>query len=293
MKLASCKYLDGLPTSGNKLGRAFRDLEWEEPRTRIWLSALSKGALGLDFYWLLLRRRRSESSRRTALTLSDSQITLTLALWRWCWRSLESELNLVASDLGKIRRNKLHIYIYIYVLLGPWFFCFLWLVGWLLPSSLAYWLTHFLSMLLLWCNMRYFLHDVRVVRLPRHGASAQSCQDRPQDIILSPSSEWGASCPVGVGVSCSADRQAKVGDWKVVARKAGKTAMIFWETLRCAKGQIRDLTISWWGQNHRGRRFPRKAGDRPCQVGSLGLLSVFLSMTESRRCRWPWRKITK
>jgi len=34
---------------------------------------------------------------------------------------------------------------------------------------------------------KYFCHDVRVVRLPRHGAS----------------------CPVGIGVSCSADRQAK------------------------------------------------------------------------------------
>jgi len=33
---------------------------------------------------------------------------------------------------------------------------------------------------------KYFCHDVRVVRLPRHGAS----------------------CPVGLGVSCSADRQA-------------------------------------------------------------------------------------
>lgn len=32
---------------------------------------------------------------------------------------------------------------------------------------------------------KYFCHDVRVIRLPRHGAS----------------------CPVGVGVSCSADRQ--------------------------------------------------------------------------------------
>ena len=32
---------------------------------------------------------------------------------------------------------------------------------------------------------KYFCHDVRVVRLPRHGAS----------------------CPVGIGVSCSADRQ--------------------------------------------------------------------------------------
>ncbi len=28
-KLASARYLDGLPTSGNALGRAFRDLEWE------------------------------------------------------------------------------------------------------------------------------------------------------------------------------------------------------------------------------------------------------------------------
>lgn len=34
---------------------------------------------------------------------------------------------------------------------------------------------------------KYFCHDVRIIRLPRHGAS----------------------CPVGVGVSCSADRQAK------------------------------------------------------------------------------------
>lgn len=34
---------------------------------------------------------------------------------------------------------------------------------------------------------KYFAHDVRVIRLPRHGAS----------------------CPIGLGVSCSADRQAK------------------------------------------------------------------------------------
>lgn len=33
---------------------------------------------------------------------------------------------------------------------------------------------------------KYFAHDVRVIRLPRHGAS----------------------CPIGIGVSCSADRQA-------------------------------------------------------------------------------------
>jgi fumarate hydratase class I len=34
---------------------------------------------------------------------------------------------------------------------------------------------------------KYFCHDVRVIRLPRHGASL----------------------PIGLGVSCSADRQAK------------------------------------------------------------------------------------
>ena len=34
---------------------------------------------------------------------------------------------------------------------------------------------------------KYFCHDVRVIRLPRHGAS----------------------CPIGIGVSCSADRQIK------------------------------------------------------------------------------------
>ena len=33
---------------------------------------------------------------------------------------------------------------------------------------------------------KYFCHDVRVIRLPRHGAS----------------------CPIGIGVSCSTDRQA-------------------------------------------------------------------------------------
>jgi fumarate hydratase, class I len=34
---------------------------------------------------------------------------------------------------------------------------------------------------------KYFCHDIRVIRLPRHGAS----------------------CPVGIGVSCSADRNIK------------------------------------------------------------------------------------
>ena len=79
VKLASCRYLDSLPTSGNELGRAFRDLELEE--------------------------KVHELTRRTG----------------------------IGAQFGG----------------------------------------------------KYFCHDVRVIRLPRHGAS----------------------CPVGIGVSCSADRQ--------------------------------------------------------------------------------------
>jgi fumarate hydratase class I len=79
VKLASCRYLDGLPTAGNELGRAFRDLELEEQVHRI----TQKTGIGAQF------------------------------------------------------------------------------------------------------GGKYFCHDVRVIRLPRHGASL----------------------PVGIGVSCSADRQ--------------------------------------------------------------------------------------
>ncbi len=81
VKLASARYYDNLPTSGNELGRAFRDIE------------------------------------------------------------LEKELLQMAYDIG----------------LGAQF------------------------------GGKYFAHDVRVIRLPRHGAS----------------------CPVGMGVSCSADRNIK------------------------------------------------------------------------------------
>ncbi|HEY4635916.1 MAG TPA: fumarate hydratase, partial [Rhodospirillales bacterium] len=80
VKLASCRYLDSLPTKGNAWGQAFRDLEWEE-------------------------------------------------------------------KVHKLTRN---------MGIGAQF------------------------------GGKYFCHDVRVIRLPRHGAS----------------------CPVGIGVSCSADRQA-------------------------------------------------------------------------------------
>ncbi|MBZ4651581.1 MAG: fumA [Proteiniphilum sp.] len=81
VKLASAKYYDNLPTEGNELGRAFRDLE------------------------------------------------------------LEERLKKASEELG----------------LGAQF------------------------------GGKYFAHDVRVIRLPRHGAS----------------------CPVGMGVSCSADRNIK------------------------------------------------------------------------------------
>jgi fumarate hydratase class I len=79
VKLASCRWLDSLPTTGNELGRAFRDLE--------------------------LEKQVHELTRRTG----------------------------IGAQFGG----------------------------------------------------KYFCHDVRVIRLPRHGAS----------------------CPVGIGVSCSADRQ--------------------------------------------------------------------------------------
>lgn len=81
VKLASTKYLDGLPTTGNEHGRAFRDLELEQKL----LEAAQKLGIGAQF------------------------------------------------------------------------------------------------------GGKYFAHDVRVIRLPRHGAS----------------------CPVGMGVSCSADRNIK------------------------------------------------------------------------------------
>ena len=80
VKLASCRYLDGLPTAGSESGHAYRDLEWEQR---------------------ILQMTR--------------------------------EMGIGAQFGGK-----------------------------------------------------YFCHDVRVIRLPRHGAS----------------------CPIGIGVSCSADRQA-------------------------------------------------------------------------------------
>ncbi|ORC90266.1 fumarate hydratase [Trypanosoma theileri] len=45
VKLASCRYYDSLPTTGNKYGRAFRDLEWEE----IVMDIARKSGIGAQF----------------------------------------------------------------------------------------------------------------------------------------------------------------------------------------------------------------------------------------------------
>ncbi len=100
VKLASARYLDNLPTEGNKAGRAFRDL------------------------------------------------------------AMEAEVHKMTQDMG----------------IGAQF------------------------------GGKYFCHDVRVIRLPRHGAS----------------------CPVGLGVSCSADRQ-------ILAKITGKG--VFLEALETNPGQ--------------------------------------------------------
>ena len=96
LKLASIRYLDNLPTNGNKNGRAWRDTEWE----KLILEMTQKMGIGAQF------------------------------------------------------------------------------------------------------GGKYFCHDVRVVRLPRHGAS----------------------CPIGLGVSCSADRQvlAKINSDGVFIEKLEK-----------------------------------------------------------------------
>ena len=100
VKLASARYLDNLPTEGNKAGRAFRDL------------------------------------------------------------AMEAEVHKMTQDMG----------------IGAQF------------------------------GGKYFCHDVRVIRLPRHGAS----------------------CPVGLGVSCSADRQ-------ILAKITGKG--VFLEALETNPAQ--------------------------------------------------------
>ena len=53
---------------------------------------------------------------------------------------------------------------------------------------------------------KYFCHDVRVIRLPRHGAS----------------------CPIGLGVSCSADRQVRGRRMDEVGSAHGSWRQCIW-----------------------------------------------------------------
>lgn len=50
---------------------------------------------------------------------------------------------------------------------------------------------------------KYLAHDIRIIRLPRHGAS----------------------CPVGLGVSCSADRNIKCKSTRTVSGLKSSTAI--------------------------------------------------------------------
>ena len=184
VKLASCKYLDGLPTSGNKLGRAFRDVEWEDQ------SGINKNHIFKCYCTVPLCEslcdtapcfgdRSGPSGEDPHLVPGHSQAV------QWHVLSIRSlkELGIGAQFGGK------------------------WALSDFLttPTSLQAYRSA--------CKAaRYFLHDVRVVRLPRHGALAQALRARMvqknlwfvQFLTI-----WGASCPVGIGVSCSADRQAK------------------------------------------------------------------------------------
>lgn len=58
---------------------------------------------------------------------------------------------------------------------------------------------------------KYFAHDIRVIRLPRHGAS----------------------CPVGLGVSCSADRNIKVSSFVIFCGKTNCSYIIFNINIGC------------------------------------------------------------
>ena len=54
---------------------------------------------------------------------------------------------------------------------------------------------------------KYLAHDIRIIRLPRHGASCPVGLGVSCSVIRLP--RHGSSCPVGLGVSCSADRNIK------------------------------------------------------------------------------------
>ena len=98
---------------------------------------------------------------------------------------------------------------------------------------------------------KYFCHDVRVVRLPRHGAS----------------------CPVGIGVSCSADRQVRCSfklnenceclafPWLKLLQHLGWTCH-----LRIPKNVLNVFAGSW--KNNSSWYFPGTIGDKPSEISA-------------------------
>ena len=93
---------------------------------------------------------------------------------------------------------------------------------------------------------KYLAHDIRIIRLPRHGAS----------------------CPVGLGVSCSADRNIKCkinkeGIW-IEKLDSNPGELIPAELRKAGEGDVVD---------HAGmadRRGMRATGDQPGDVGDVG-----------------------
>ena len=67
---------------------------------------------------------------------------------------------------------------------------------------------------------KYFCHDVRVVRLPRHGAS----------------------CPVAIAVSCSADRQALA---KITPEGCSSSSWSATPRTTCPRSPTSTSTTTW------------------------------------------------
>lgn len=138
MKLASTRYLDNLHTSGDSLGRAFRDLELEEQ-----VRSVSHG--------LSLRTSHSSLTHPASLQVREASTAV--------------------PRLGPPTQLVSHTHSHAH------------------PRGIVRAQVHRLTQKMgigAQFGGKYFCHDVRVVRLPRHGASV----------------------PIGLGVSCSADRQA-------------------------------------------------------------------------------------
>ena len=99
---------------------------------------------------------------------------------------------------------------------------------------------------------KYFCHDVRVIRLPRHGAS----------------------CPVGIAVSCSADRQAlaKITHDGVYLEQLEHDPARFLPEVdesALAEGVVRDRPVPPDGRDPR-RAEPVPGQDPPVAVGAHG-----------------------